>query len=197
MTDSEKLNRLLEESPNGVILAKEVSSLGIHRELLRSFCNQSKLIRAGRGVYLRPDAWEDELFLLQNKYPKAVFSHNTALWLLGYSDRTPLAYDLTLPQGYHASSLARQNVRVRHILPKNHVLGIAETKTPYGNLVRIYDLERTLCDIVRGKGVDVQIVVSAMQKYAQSVKKDINRLICYANQLHVAAKIRSYMQALL
>ena len=64
-------------------------------------------------------------------------------------------------------------------------------------VVLIYNLERTLCDIVRGSGSDIQIVNGAMKRYAASKEKDIHKLMKYAEQLRVKPKILHYMEVLL
>lgn len=51
--------------------------------------------------------------------------------------------------------------------------------------IRVYDLERTLCDILRGSGSDIQIVGAAMKRYAASKDKDIHKLMQYAERLRV------------
>jgi len=48
------------------------------------------LVCASPGVYLSPDAWEDGLYLLQARFPQIVFSHETALYLLEFTEREPL-----------------------------------------------------------------------------------------------------------
>ena len=58
-------------------------------------------------------------------------------------------------------------------------------------------MERTLCDIVRGEGSDIQIVLDAMKRYAKYDKKNINLLMEYAEQLRVKRKILRYMEVLL
>lgn len=61
-----------------------------------------------------------------------------------------------------------------------------------------YDLERTLCDIVRGRRVvDVQVVNPAMKQYARSGGKDVQKLLDYAQALGVEKKIRNYLEVLL
>ena len=70
-------------------------------------------------------------------------------------------------------------------------------RSPCDNPILAYDLERTLCDILRGSGSDIQIVGAAMKKYAISKGKDINKLLCYAEQLRVKSKILRYMEVLL
>ena len=77
-------------------------------------------------------------------------------------------------------------------------LGIMEHTSPVGNIIRAYDIERTLCDIVRGNNTcDIQIVNQAMKCYAESKTKDIQKLMGYAVELRVKAKILTYMEILL
>ena len=64
-------------------------------------------------------------------------------------------------------------------------MGIIEIESPCGNPVRVYELEKTLCDIVRGSGSDIQVVGTAMKKYAVSQDRNLHRLMCYAELLHV------------
>ena len=64
-------------------------------------------------------------------------------------------------------------------------------------IFRVYDLERTLCDILRGSGSDVQIVGEAMKRYAASKDKNIHKLMQYADQLRVKPKVLRYMEVLL
>ena len=77
-------------------------------------------------------------------------------------------------------------------------LGIMELTTQHGNVVRVYDPERTLCDLVRGqRTVDSQVVIPAMQSYAKSPKRDVQKLVGYARSLGVERKIRNYLEVLL
>ena len=134
---------------------------------------------------------------MQRKYGRGIYSHDTALYLLGYSDRTPAKYTMTFPKGYNAPSLKRENIIVKRVVPDNYTFGIIEIKSPCGNPIKIYNLERTLCDIVRGSGSDIQIVNGAMKRYAASKEKDIHKLMKYAEQLRVKPKILHYMEVLL
>ena len=83
------------------------------------------------------------------------------------------------------------------VRPENYSFGVIEVQSPCGNPIRIYDLERTLCDILRGLGSDIQVVGMAMKKYAASKEKNIHKLIQYAEQLRVKPKILRYMEVLL
>ena len=197
MTDNEKIKELLEASSDGVITAEQVTAAGLHRSVLQELIEKGEIHRFGRGLYALCNTWEDDFYLLQRKYGRGIYSHETALYLLGYSDRTPAHYTMTFPKGYNTPSLKKENIIAKRVVPENYSLGVMELSSPCGNPILAYDLERTLCDILRGSGSDIQIVGAAMKKYAISKGKDINKLLCYAEQLRVKSKILRYMEVLL
>lgn len=71
---------------------------------------------------------------------------------------------MTFPKGYNTPSLKQENILVRRVVPENYSFGVLELQSPCGNPIRVYDLERTLCDILRGSGSDIQIVGAAMRE---------------------------------
>ena len=195
---NQKIANIISEcEKNGIITSREITARGLHRGVLQELVSSGEYYQAERGVYLRMDEWEDEFFLLQQKYRRGIFSHATALYLHGYSDRVPLSFQMTFPKGYNCTSLYKEKVKITRANPENYSLGIVEVLTPSGNSVRVYDLERCLCDILRGKGDDIQIIQSAMKRYALSQERDINKLMSYAKKLRVEPKVRKYMEVLL
>ena len=182
---------------NGIILSSDVTNAGIHRSILSSMVDEGIIVKCSRGIYMIADELEDEYYLLQRKYKRGIFSHSTALYLHGYSDRVPLVFHMTFPAGYNSYSLEKENVEITRVSKANYELGIVNVMTPYGNDVAVYDLERCLCDILRGQGDDIQTIQSAFKKYSVSREKDINKLVNYARQLRVEPKVRMYMEVLL
>ena len=175
MDKKEKIDELLDTLEDGIITASQVSEAGLHRSVLQNLVESGEIYRYGRGIY----------------------SHDTALYLLGYSDRTPAKYTMTFPKGYNAPSLHKENIIVKRVIPKNYQSGIIEIESLSGNPIRVYDLERTLCDILRGSGSDIQIVGEAMKRYATSKDRNIHKLMQYAEQLRVKPKVLRYMEVLL
>lgn len=194
--DPEKIEELL-QAKSGIITAKQVTDAGLHRSALRELVEKEEIYPYSRGIYIRSDAWEDTFYLLQQKYTRGVFSNETALYLHGYSDRLPEWYTMTFPKGYNTPSLKNELVFVKHTIPENYNLGVTEIPSLCGNPIRVYDLEKTLCDVVRGSYIDVQVVNDAMKRYARSKNKNIHKLLGYAKQLHVLPKITNYMEVLL
>ncbi len=197
MNQIDTIRKIAMASSTGIVTSKQVREAGIHPHYLQQLAQDGELVKISRGIYQRCDSWDDELYNFQLRYRRGVFSHDTALYLHGYSDRTPEVYTMTFPSNYHAKSLEEELLRFHRTIQKNYEIGLTEINSPSGNKILVYDVERTLCDIVRGEGCDIQIVVSAMKQYAASKNKDIHKLMQYAEQLRVKPKILRYMEVLM
>ena len=186
------------QNAGDIITSKQVTKAGLHRSILSKLVKTNDLARVARGVYMKSSAWEDEMFLLQHRFSKGIFSNETALYLHGMTDRTPARFIMTFPWGYNAASLKDENIVVKRTVKGLYELGITKLNSPAGRIIRAYDIERTLCDIVRGNNAcDIQIVNQAMKHYAESKAKDIQKLMGYAEKLRVKVKILTYMEILL
>lgn len=197
MKNLELAKEFLNSSPNGLITSAQLTALGIHRSVLQELVKSGEVYRYARGLYVKSSAFEDDFYLLQCKYSRGIYSHDTALYLLGYSDRAPSKYTMTFPKGYNSPSLNQELLIVKRVISENYELGLTAIKSPSGNPICIYDLERTLCDVVRGQGCDIQIVNQAFKSYAVFKHKNIHKLFKFAEQLRVKPKILRYMEILL
>lgn len=79
-----------------------------------------------------------------------------------------------------------------------YTLGLTTGKTIFGREIRCYDMERTICDILRSRNqMDVAIVTDAIKKYSRRKNKNLPLLMRYAERFGVANLIRRYMEVLL
>ena len=77
-------------------------------------------------------------------------------------------------------------------------MGIMTLYSPNGNTIKVYDIERTLCDMVRTRHkADIQVVNQAMRMYAGSQQKNVALLLDYVQRLRVKSKILTYLEILL
>lgn len=183
---------------NGYISSAQVTSAGIPRRLLSDAVASGELIKLERGLYSLPETWEDELYIMQHRFARGIFSDDTALYLHGMTDRAPFSLTMTFPRSYNAKSAKKAGITCRTCADEVLNLGCCKIRTQYGNMVRAYDVERTLCDIVRGqKMIDSQVVIPAMKRYAKDQNRNITKLMEYARNLGVESKIRGYMEVLL
>lgn len=186
------------KSNNGLITTAQAKTLGIQGARLSEAVRAGILVRVARGVYCLPDVWEDEFAIASMRFPKGILSHGTALYLHDMTDRTPEQITMTFSRGYNASSARGEGMRVKSCRAALIGLGRIELLTPSGNRVAAYDIERTLCDLLRGiSAPDVQLVNPAMKAYAKSKNRDVGKLLAYAKLLGVLGKVRGYLEVLL
>lgn len=185
-------------SHNGYVSALQVSAAGVPRRKLTEAVERGELIQVGRGLYALPEIWEDPYLVAQHRFSRGVFSDDTALFLHGMTDRAPFSLTMTFPRSYNATAARKAGIICRTCADEVLDLGIVELTTMYGNVVRAYDLERTLCDLLRGQGtVDSQVVNPAMQAYVRGSNRDVTKLVEYSRKLGVERKIRGYLEVLL
>ena len=197
MTNKDLIMRMVKRN-NGTITAQQVSSSGLSRGSLKYLVDKGFLERTSRGVYILPEILEDELFNLQTRFKKGIYSKETSLFLHDFTDRTPHKFHMTFPINYNTTVLKSENVSFDRVKSDLYEVGVVEIKTPSGNTVRSYGIERTLCDILKGRShTDIQIISEAFKRYSKSGTKNIPRLSEYAKLFKVEKKVRSYLEVLL
>jgi predicted transcriptional regulator of viral defense system len=198
MTCQEAAIQQILKTNHGIVTATQVTEAGIPRRCLTAMSEAGVIYKVERGIYALPEAWEDEMFFLQYRYSKGIYSHETSLYLHGMTDRTPIRYTMTFPFGYNTGGVKRQGIIAKISTERTYELGIVEMASPAGNPMKVYNIERSLCDIVKARhDADIQVVNQAMKTYATSKEKDIAKLMRYADQLRVKSKVVKYMDVLL
>lgn len=197
MTYLDKLKSLIDDK-NGLILTKDVVEEGIPREYLNQLLRENKLERIAHGVYLTPEAFDDEMYRIQARNTRTVFSHETALYLHDLTDRDPLEWSVTVPYGYNATHLRKEGIKVYTVKKELHQMGTIEMETQFGRSVRVYNKERTICDILRNrKNMDISILNDGVKRYLNNKDKNIPLLMRYAEELNVQEALRKYVEILL
>ena len=183
---------------NGVLRTADAVAAGITRPVLGNYVRERDLERVGHGLYLAPDAWKDGMYLLHLRCPQAVFSHDTALFLHDLTDREPLAYSITVKTGYNPTRLKSEGVQVFTIKAELHEVGLTTAQTPFGHDVPVYDMERTICDVLRSRShIEMQTFQDALKAYARRKDKDLRTLVRYAKLFRVEKILRQYLEVLL
>lgn len=186
------------QNTDGLITTKEIEDLGIGRHIIKDFVNEGLLVRESKGIYSVVKEMPDEYAAIQKRSQRAVYSFGTALFFHGLSDRVPRKIDMTLPQGYNASRLKKSNPSLRIHYVKSEILnlGITEIRTPQGSMVRAYNRERCICDIIKDKKkTDNQLFAQAIKGYFTEAynSRDIIKM---AKAIGVADEVREYMEVL-
>ena len=177
------------DTNNGMLSTRMIEPLNISRQYLSIMQKNNDIEKIARGIYLTPSAFEDSYFSFQQKYKKVIFSHMNALYFYGMTEEFPYNYTVTVPQNYHVD-IVNEKCNVFYVSDEIYEMGVVEVETPNGNKVRVYDKERSICDIIRSKGrMDSEQVKKAIKQYTQSRDKDIVKLSKYSKKMGLSDKV--------
>lgn len=192
-----KIEKLLKKK-NGIITTREVEDLGINSRILTRMIERGIIERVARGIYISSNSLEDSYFIIQAICKKGIFSHETALYFHDLCDRTPIKFQLTVPSYYNNVLIKDKNYQFFYLKDELYDIGIVDMKTPYGNKVKVYDLERTICDIIRNKKrIEIALFTDAMKRYAERKDRNSIKLHKYARVFNIEDEVRKYLEVLL
>ncbi len=193
MKNEEKIKKFLNQN-NGYITTAEFIKLGIGRHLIPNFIEEKLIRKVGHGIYIDNLILEDPYYILQKRYSHAIFSFNTAFYILNLTNRTPHEIDISVPKGKRV----RGNYNIHYVSEKYYNIGIIEMISPSGNKVKVYNAERCICDMYRISGeFDLELQNRILDYYFHSEDKNIDRLLEYAKIFNISEKINTIVELMM
>ncbi|MCD7818796.1 MAG: abortive phage infection protein [Lachnospiraceae bacterium] len=197
MTQFEQLDLTLEEN-NGIIQTSEVVNMGISKPVFYDYIQARNLKQAAHGIYISDNSWGDALYLLHLRCGQVIYSHETALYFHDLTDREPYPYSVTVKRGYNTSRLKEDGIMVYTVKKELYGIGVTSAKTSFGHMVPVYNMERTICDLIRSRShIEIQTYQDAIKRYAHRKDKNLRNLMNYAQMFRVDKILRQYMEVLL
>lgn len=192
-------NKVLEYMKNNsdTITIEEVNEQNIPRVVLTRLLNKNLIERIKPGLYTLKNCWGDEYYNLIYK-SNATYSHLTSLYFNDLCERVPLEYDITVKQNYSGPLVENKNVKLYYVNEDNFELGLIKIKSPQGRIIRCYDVERCLCDLIKSKSkIYLEYLKYAFNEYYKVEKNDVKKLYEYAKKLNVYEKVKEFMEVFL
>lgn len=187
------------KSNNGYITRKEIVENKIPSIYFTRFVKKYDLKQVVRGFYASSNWVVDPYLVFQYTYPKFIYSFTSAIYLHGLGDNLPNYLEVTGPLNYRPMSKVRNDL-INHTgtVDKTYNLGITEVSTSLGNKVKVYDKEKTICDLIKNKDkIEFEVYVKALNNYSKSKDKDINKLIEYSRIMKIENRVRDQMEVIL
>ena len=192
----EKVLSIMKEN-NNIITPSVLESYGISRIYLSKIEKKGIIEKIARGIHVTKDYKYDEYYVLQLRYPKTIFSYNTALYLYEMTERTPINMDVSIPKNYNPY-LFKDFVNVYRIKEEVFELGVSYKETPLGTKVRVYNLERTVCDLIKNKdSMDIEIRNKVIKNCIKSKEFNASVMFEYAKKMKIYDKVKNYMEAII
>lgn len=178
---------------NGYVTTKDLSNFDIHRMYLNIMKDKGIIEKVGTGIYVDSNKIVDSYYVMNLEYSSIIYSHMTALYFHGLSIKAPNdKYDITVRKNYNNRYLKHHNIF--YVSDDVYELGLTEAETPMGNKVRVYDIERCICDVVRSeKRMDSELVKYSIKEYIKRKDKNLVKLSKYAEKMGIKDKVMNYV----
>lgn len=188
-----KIKELIEQN-NGILTTQMLEKNNIHRQYLKNLVDEGYIVKVSRGVYVRPDKDVTEYYIVGQQYKSGIFSHNTALYFYDLTDRTPFELDMTFASNVRISN---DMINAHYINKERLEIGLTTKDLEDGTTIRVYNMERTICDIIRDRNkIDSQIFNTALNEYMKRKDKNLNLLYEYAKVFKISKVLKMYLEVL-
>lgn len=190
--DVESLRNMFSEYDFMMTTAQLGAEKLYYRDIQRML--EERLIeKVKRGYYhWIEDDGKSEVVMIKSLFPDAVLCMETALFYYRYSDRNPAEWNIAIDK-----NVSRQRTKIEYPFVRAYrvepaLLSVGETKGEIDfTQVRIYDRDRTICDVLRNMNkMDKEVFNKAIQNYVKDLKKNIPNLMQYAKKMRVQKRVK-------
>lgn len=190
MLDEKTINivRKIFSKHDNIMTTAQLDSFRIYYADIQQLLNEGFIEKIKRGYYHWAEAYgEQEIKIINRLFPDAVLCMETALFYYQYSDRNPAEWNITIDKNVSRSRTNIDYPFVKAFRVEPDLVSLGETKGSINFVdVRIYDRDRTICDVLRNMNkMDKEIFNKAIQGYVKDPKKNIPNLMEYAKVLRM------------
>lgn len=188
-------NRIIDNLSNQeLIRTSELNGLSIYSKEISELVESGYIERVKQGYYRIVEHTEEhsEAKLISQLYPDGIICMVSALFYYGYSDRTPINWDIAIDRNV---SKARFNIDYPYVKPyyidKAH-LEYGVTEGQYEDCVlKIFDRDRLICECIKHENkMDREIYNKAIINYINDSGKNVTNLLDYAKKRNIHKKVR-------
>ena len=185
---------------HGYIRTKDINSKGINRKYLRDLINEDTIERIKRGLYRWKDAKfdvEEELINVSKIIQHGVICLVSALAYYELTTYTPGEYTIAVRRNYNIKLPDYPPIKLYYFSDKYYMDGVEKIDIN-GNIIKIYNIEKTICDCLRyGDKISKDIIIESIKEYVKRRDKNISKLMNYAAKAKVKDVVQKYIEVLI
>ena len=154
---------------------------------------QGKLVRVKRGVYAKEFALADTMVDVETLIPDGVLCMYSAWEHYGLTTQVPQQYDVAIKRGRKVVVPQYPNFKLHNLSDNALDLGVT-TENISGYRVKIFDIEKCVCDAVKFRNkIGIDVCTEVVKNYLKRRDRDIPKLMRYAKILRVAKTLEMFL----
>lgn len=197
MTNYEKIAKLITEN-QGYITRKDIDREAIPSWLFTDYVRKHNLVKIEKGFYALQNWFVDPFLVFQYKYPRFIYSFDSASYLLNMSDIIPAYLEVTGPKNYRPYPKKREGI-IAHTDTRDvtYFLEIIMVTDSFGYKVKCYSPEKTVCDYIRNReDISSEHFKKVVNAFIRRKDKNLNKLIDIAKTMKILKKVQEILEVI-
>ncbi len=199
--DKRELIKKLFEQNNGYARTRELVGCGINPAMIKQIEWEGLITKVKHGLY-RWTEYEvinsdEELIEVTHIAPNGVLCLLSALSYYELTTYNPWQYYIAiLRDSGKPSGFSYPPIKFVSFTEKYYYGGLQEIELS-GHKIKIYDMEKTLCDCIRFRNkLGIDIISEALKNYISRPDKDIGKLVEYSKMFRIKSVLSNYLEVL-
>jgi predicted transcriptional regulator of viral defense system len=185
------------KTQGGYARSRDLRCAGVHPAVLPAMERDGQVLRLRRGLYALPNSkGRDERVEALLAVPGSVLCLGTALSFHELGTWEPPEIYLAVKSGRKLRIPDFPPIRLYHFSAQSFGLGLIEHHGKGGS-IRVYDAERTICDLFRfRRRLGADVAAAALRAYMKRRSRNIPKLLSYSEKLRISGAIRQSLEIL-
>lgn len=155
---------------------------------------QGELIQVRRGVYANIDQLSGNMIDINAVVPEGILCLWSAWSIHQLTTSMPQAFHVAIKRGRKVSVPSFPKIELHHCTESILHIGVTEMKIDGFN-IRLYDVERCVCDAVKFRNkVGMDVCSEIINNYLERPDRNLSKLMDYAQKLRVETILELYLQ---
>ena len=156
--------------------------------------HQGELIQVRRGVYANIDQLSGNMTDINTIVPDGILCLWSAWNIHQLTTSMPQAFHVAVKRDRKVTVPSFPKIEIHHYTESILKLGIMKMKIDGFN-IRVYDVERSVCDAVKFRNkVGMDVCSEIINNYLERPNRNLSRLMDYARILRVGTILEQYLQ---
>lgn len=155
---------------------------------------QGNLIQVRRGIYANIDQLSGNMIDIDSIVPDGILCLWSAWNIHQLTTSMPQAYHVAIKRDRKVTLPSFPKMELHHFSESILKIGVMRMKID-GFSIRVYDIERCVCDAVKFRNkIGMDVCSEILDNYLNKPNRNLSKLMTYARKLRVGTTLEQYLQ---